>query len=277
MPNYLQQLLEKIEDVEARGRFSELAEQHSEINNWIVDPELRAKTEEVSQWANDHWDYDHGMSRLEFEQQEKIAAYEADKGSQGMELEDLNAHLGKFIKDNGLMTRAEYDAGIKEKETAFGNELEVVSVLATRIPYLNARHNQEFGEMFDPDEFVTKAHEKGYARYGKAGLDKFYDEYTVEKRTAKQKADVERQVAEAEERGRKKGLSEVGMGGNRGAGPALDGEPDMGHFEAKLKGISRSTPEGSTSAPADAQLGSGAIARFAANAADQKDRAALVN
>lgn len=267
--NYIEQLLAKIEDAEAKAELTGLVEKAPILNDWILDPGVKAKNDQITTWAETEWDYDHGMSRREWAQQEQLAALGA-KGK-GMELDELNAHLGKYIKDNGLMTKAEYKAGIEEKETAFNNELNLVSTLATRVAYLNQKYQKDFGDTFDPDEFVSKAMEGGYARQGKQGLDQYYDKFTEEKRTAKQAADLADQIAAAEKRGADKVLAERGMGTN-GQMPTLDGAPEMGHFEMKIKGLGPKVDPNASVAPADAELGRGTIARFAANVADQKDR-----
>ncbi len=272
--NYIEQLLEKLEDVEARTQFSGLIEKAPMLNDWIIDPALRAKNDEITAWAETEWDYEHGMSKLEYQQSQQLTELQTQLSTrgQGMELNDLNDFLGKYIKDNGLMTKTEVEAEIKAKETAFSNELNLVSSLATRVSYLNAKYQKDYGDMFDPDDFVSKAIEGGYAAQGKAGLDQYYNEFTREKQTAKAQADIDAKIEAARKEEREKVLNERGMGAN-GQMPTLDGSPEMGHFEAKLKGMANQPPAGAT-APADAELGRGTIARFAANAADAKDRAA---
>jgi hypothetical protein len=267
--NYIEQLLAKLEDVEARTQFSELATKAPMLNDWIIDPELRAKNDEITAWAETEWDYDHGMSKLEYQQSQELATLKSR--GQGMEINELNDFLGKYIKDNGLMTKSEVEAQIKEKESAFNNELNLVSNLATRVSYLNAKYQKDYGDMFDPDEFVQKAIDGGYAKAGKAGLDQYYNEFTREKQTAKSAAELQKQIDDARADERTKVLAERGMGAN-GQMPTLDGSPEMGHFEAKLKGMAQTDPT-ATAAPANAELGRGTIARFAANAADAADRA----
>lgn len=267
--NYIEQLLAKLEDVEAKQQFSGLIEKAPMLNDWIIDPDIRAKNDEITAWAETEWDYDHGMSKLEYQQSQELTTLRAR--GQGMEINELNEFLGKYIKDNGLMTKAEVESQIKAKEDAFNNELNIVSNLATRVSYLNAKHHQEFGNMFDPDEFVQKAVDGGYAKDGRAGLDRYYSEFTREKQTAKSQAELDAKIEAARVDERNKVLAERGMGAG-GQMPTLDGSPEMGHFEAKLKGMANQ-PAAGASAPADAELGRGAIARFAANAADQADRA----
>ena len=274
--NYIEQLLAKIEDAEARQEFSGLLEKTPTVKDWIVDPEVRTRSEQIQQWAETEWDYEHNMSRLEYQQQQELTALQAQITGHkpGMELNELNDHLGKYIKDNGLMTKAEYEAGIAAKAEAFEKELNLVSTLATRVSYLNGRYSKDFGgEMFDPDEFISKANEKGYARYGKEGLDKFYEEFTADKRAAKQAADLEAIKTAAREEGRKEALKERGMG-EGGQMPTLDGSPDMGHFEAKLKGGAHKFDPTQSQVPADVELGRG-VGRLAAAIADANDRATV--
>ncbi len=271
--NYFEQLLEKIDDPDARTQFSELATKYS-VADWVVDPALRTKTEEISTWAENEWDYDHNMSKLEFQQSQQLAALQGQLDTRGnaMELKDLDEHLGKFMTDKGLMTKADHEAVIAQKEATFNEQLGLTTVLATRIPYLNAQYQKDYGEMFDPDVFVTQANEKGYAKHGAKGLDEYYKEFTADKFAAKQAADLEARAetlatekfnAKMQERGTATGA----------AGLSNDAGPEMGHFEAKLKGIQKTDPT-APQAPADLELGRGGIARFAANAADAKDRAA---
>lgn len=279
--NYFEQLLEKIDNPEERTQFSELATKYA-VNDWVIDPALRARAEEVTTWAENEWDYDHNMSKLEFQQsqqlvdsQNQLAVLQGQLDTRGsaMELKDLDEHLGKFMTEKGLMTKADHEAVIAQKEAAFNEQLGMTTVLATRIPYLNAQYQKDYGEMFDPDVFVTQANEKGYAKHGAKGLDEYYKEFTAEKALAKQNADLERRAetlatekyeAKLKERGAQTGA--VGLGNDSG--------PEMGYFEARLKGISKTVDPNAPQAPADLELGRGGIARFAANAADAKDRAA---
>ncbi len=275
--NYLEQLLAKMDDAATRAEFSGLVDKAPVVRDWIVDPDTRARHEAITHWAETEWDYDHGMSRVEWAQSQELDALRADRGKGMIEFKDigeLNEHLGRFIKDNGLVTKADYDAGIAREKDLMAQELNLMSTLATRIPYLNGKYQKDFGEMFDPDEFVSKAHEKGFAKFGKEGLDKYYDEFTAEKRTAKQAADLDARIKKERQEERDLVLKERGMGQN-GQMPTLDGSPEMSHFEARIRGMNKPDPT-QTSAPADAELGRGTIARFAANAADARERAQSV-
>lgn len=274
--NYLEQLLAKIEDQEARGQFQELATKHQIVNEWLVDPELKAKTEQISQWADTEWDYDHGMSKLEYAQQQQIAGLQTqvDARGNGMELNELSEYLGKYIKDKGLMTRAEVDAEVKAKETAFNEQLGLVSTLATRIPYLNSKYQKDFGEAFDPDDFITKANEAGYSKYGAKGLDEFYGKFTAEKSAAKATADMEAKLAAAREEGKRLGEEErrASVNATSGAGGDVGGSPEMGHFEARIKGMQNGVDLNAGKVPENLPLGQ--TARYAAALMDAKDRSA---
>lgn len=271
--NYIEQLLAKIEDAEARQEFSGLLEKVPAAKEWIFDPETRTRNEAISQWAESEWDYEHNMSRLEYQQQQELASLQAQITGHkpGMELNELNDFLGKYIKDNGLMTKAQFDTEVKTREDAFNKELNTLGTLSTRVSYLNAKHQKEFGDVFDPDVFVTQATEKGYAQYGKEGLDRFYnEEFTAAKRAEKAAAELERIKAEAREEGKKEALKERGMG-EGGNMPTLDGEPDMGHFERKMRGMNKPVDGTQTQVPAEIELGRG-VGKYAAALADAKDR-----
>ena len=75
--NYIEQLLAKIEDAEARQEFSGLLEKTPTVKDWIVDPEVRTRSEQIQQWAETEWDYEHNMSRLEYQQQQELTALQA--------------------------------------------------------------------------------------------------------------------------------------------------------------------------------------------------------
>ncbi len=269
--NYFEQLLEKIDDPDARTQLSELGTKYSVVNDWVVDPALRTKTEKISTWAENEWDYEHGMSKLEFQQSQQLAALQGqlDIRGNGMELKDLDERLGTFMAEKGLMTKADHDAEIAAKTAVFNAELGMTTVLATRIPYLNAQYQRDYGEMFDPDVFVTQASEKGYAKHGAKGLDEYYKEFTAEKALAKQNADLE---ARAEKLADEKFQAKLQAAASQTGAAALgnDAGPEMGHFEARLRG-GNAKIEGDK---VPAELALGQTAKYAAAIGDAKDRAA---
>jgi len=164
---------------------------------------------------------------------------------------------------------------VTQKEQAFNQELNTISRLATRVPYLNARYQKEFGEMFDPDEFVKQATEKGYARDGVDGLDKYYRDFTADKIEAKRQADVLAQVEKAKQDGIQEGLKQ--RMAQQGTGmPTLDGSPEMSHFEQKIRGMNKPIDPNAPTVPQEIELGRG-VGRYAAAVADAKDFAGRVN
>lgn len=275
---YIEQLLEKFDDIEAKAQFTGLAEKYSFLNDYIVDPGVKTKTEEISQWAETEWDYDHGMSKREYQQEQELEIYKTQLEAAGnrkmktSELEDLDSFLGDYIKKQGLVSKTEYDAAIKEKSEAFETQLNVISRLTTRVPYLNAKHQQEFGKMFDPDDYVKRAIDGGYAN-SVDGLDRFYGEYTKESAEAKRMADQETLVTKAREEGAKAERDRIIASSPSGM-PTLDGSPELSHFQQKIMGMNKVADPTASTAPADVELGRGTIARFAALAADARDRAA---
>lgn len=272
--NYLEQLVGRIQDAEQRLQLNTLAGKNPEISQWIANPETVRRADEFSDWARANWDDAHDMTHREWAQSEQIRAFEARQGN-AVDINELNQHLGTFMTENKLVTQTAFDAAMKTKEDAFSAELNLISGLATRIPYLNAKYKDEFGEMFDPDAFVTQATEKGYARYGKEGLDKFYQEFTAEKSEAKRAADITKRVEDAKAEGRREGAQAVAMAQNGNTPTLDDGSPNLGHFQAKLMNLGKDA--NGSPVPVNAELGRGQIARIAANAGDQADLARRVN
>ena len=277
--NYFDQLLEAITDTEAKEQFSGIVAKVPVLKDWIVDPTVRQQTEAMTRWAETEWDHDHGMSRREYQQERQLAELQTQLANKrdGMELNELEAYLAKYTSEKGLMTKAEYDAGIKAKEQEFANQLTMVSNLAGRIPYLNGKYQQEFGKMFDPDVFVKEANEKGYAQYGTTGLDKFYEEFTKTEREAKLAADIEAKVAAAKEEGRKAGLQEQ-IAQQGGGMPEAAGGSEMSHFQQFImKGNKRGEVDlNAQRVPDEVPFGKGAVGEYAARLADARDRAASI-
>lgn len=277
--NYFEQLLEKIDDQDARTQLSDLAAKHAVVNDWIVDPELRGKTEQISQWAESEWDYEHGMSKLEFQQTQQLADLQRqlEQRGNGMELKDLDDYMGRFMSEKKLMTQEAHEAALKaaitEKENEFNRELGITSIIATRVPYLNAQYQKDFGKMFDPDEFLTQANEKGYAKLGAKGLDEYYKEFTAADRKAKEDADIEaRAEALATERFNAKMTERGAQTG--AAGMTADGGTEMSAFQARVMGLNKTENKEVQTSPVDMELGrnGGSMAKNFANQLDAKDR-----
>jgi hypothetical protein len=260
--NYFDQLLNSINDAEARQELQGFAQRVPELSDWVVDPETRRTAERTQQWTREHWDDEHGMPKAEYRQLQQIRALEAQVANgNGMELDELNDYLGKFMTTNKLVTAETLDARAQE----VGGLVDRMARVATRIPYLNQKHFNEFGELFDPDEYLDKAAKSG------RDLDTFYQDFTSEKRTARQQAEIERKLTEAREEGRRAALQEKAMAPD-GQMPSLDGGPVIGHFQKRIMGGDTAGSD-LKSAPPEAELGRGLIAKFSARAGDQAELA----
>ena len=213
----------------------------------------------MDQWSKDNWDEDHGMTRAEYAYSQRIDALE-NEGRNRMTFEELNAQLDRYTTDKGLITQSQFQTAIQAKEAEFGRSLDTMARIATKVPYLNQKHEKEFGETFDPESFLTKATEAGANN-----LDDFYDTFTKDKRAAKQEADVERRIQEAKDAGKREAMQAQSMSQD-GQMPTLDGSPEIGHFQQKFMAQREAN---SSAVPASAELGRGQIARAAAYAGDQ--------
>lgn len=264
MSNYFDTLLETISDAEVKTQVQDLAGKVPQLKQWIVDPAAVARADQFARWADEQWDSAHNMTRIEWQQKEKIAALETQVSTlgDGMDLNELNDRLGTFMNEKGLVTKDSFDAAIKAKTDDFTRELDLMGKIATRLPYLNGKHEKEFGEFFDPDEFLVKATEAKAT-----SVDAFYKEFIADKLEAKRTADIDKRIAEAKIEAKREALQERSMAEN-GQMPTLDGSPEISSFQARVMGM-RNQAEGSQ-VPAEAELGRGQIARIAARQGDMK-------
>jgi hypothetical protein len=135
------------------------------------------------------------------------------------------------------------------------------------VPYLNEKHKEEFGKMFDPEEFLKEAVSKN--RYD---LKAYYEESVAGKRTEKLKADfetekqkltadLEKQKQDAVEAAKAEAERLKAMGLN-GQNPSDLESPSMGAFQKKILKLGQ-TEDDKSKAP-EVALGEGGIAAFAA-------------
>lgn len=302
--NIFDTLLGQIAEAD-RTAFTEIAERNPDLKAYIGDPEKVKRVEEVEKWYANEWDFEHESPKKEYALGLKVQELETQLGAAKVEVEaaktavvnasvngdgeedmanafeKLSAMLDEKIKSGAVVSAAQVktdlDAAIAAKEAEFSqslsDNLNVVARAATQVPYLNRQHERDFGDQFDPDEFLTKANE------AKAGdlKDFYYKSYAAEKYTAKQAADATKAQAEldaklaaARDEGRKSALQE--RVGQEGQNPSIEGSPEMGHFQARMMKIE--PKEGESSIPKDAVLGRGQIA---AAAARDFERAKLTN
>ena len=105
--SYLDRLLEKIEDAEARLKLTAIATAHPEFSNWIVDPAVVTKAKEMSDWAAESWDDEHGMTKEEYRYSllvDELQTQVAAATDQGKGIFLLN--LGEERKDKNTLTLA---------------------------------------------------------------------------------------------------------------------------------------------------------------------------
>lgn len=290
--NIFETLLGSIAEAD-RVTFAEIAERNPGLKIYIADPSKVSQVESAEKWYVENWDFDHEMPKAEYqlriankdlEAQLVTSAAEkaalAAKGEESMNLDQLNAYLDERIKDGKVVSAAqmkeEVTGIVSAKEKEFqdytANILNSVASTATVVPYLNQRHEKEFGELFHPNDLLKAANEAKAT-----DLEAFYDtKYVAEKRAAKNaaaseaaKAAQDAAIAAAREEGRKSALQErVGQDGQT---PSIEGSPEMGHFQARLMKVEDKTE---SSIPKDAVLGRGQIA---AAAARDYERAKLTN
>jgi hypothetical protein len=267
-------LLDTIGDAGDRQSFSEIAAKYPAIQDYLADPEDKALVDSVQKWRTDNWDDEHGMTRNEFAHSQRIqqlqAALDAAPTGEGMNLEELDKYLETQITSGKLvspeMVRKEFTGILTEKEKGYNQlineQMNVYTDTAVRIPFLMMKHEKEFGELLDPNQILRDAAEK------KMGLDQYYESIAGPKRAEAQakKHTAELEAARAE--GRKAAIEERVTNPQTGQSPTIDGDPQVGHFQAKLMG---EKSEKASAVPESAQLGDGLIARTAARAGDRAE------
>lgn len=278
MPNPFEALLSAITDPNDAESLKGLATKYPSINDYIAPPDQVNLYRKVDAWSAQNWDDEHKMTKTEWRQQQQIAEMTrliAEAPGDSMELNELNTWLDQQTKDGKVLTAAglaekvkpildeTFTAKEKGYQEFFSGMLNTQARIATRIPYLNAKHQQEYGTMFDPDEFLTKAVEAKAT-----SLDEYYKTYTAEAAEAKRKADIDKQIADARADERKKALQETAMG-ERGQMPTSEGGPEMGHFEAKIRGLG--VVKDKSPVPEGAELGRNQISAAMARAGDRAE------
>jgi hypothetical protein len=257
MPTYFDSLLESL-DPDAKTQFTGLVEKAPAIKDTLD------QASRYMEWASNNWDAEHQMTKSEYVQSQTIRNLEAQIAMGGeVTLEDLNAKLDGFMNERKLVT-----SDVLQTDKAYVEKLiGKMSEVSTRVPYLNAKYKDEFGEYFDPDEFLKAANANP-----SVPLDKFYEtDFIAGKRTAAAEKKFQDAVARAKDEGIREGMQRKVEGGPSNS-PTLDGSPVMSAFQQKIMGMQNGAGEGDRSnVPPDAQLGQGVISRAAALAGDRKE------
>ncbi len=276
MPNIFEELLTDIAEAD-RVVFTGLTERNPKMQAYIADPAKVARVDEVENWYAANWDFEHNSTKAEYARALKIQALEEQiaaapkPGENDVTFEQLNTFLDEKIAAGTVVSakqvKDELATAVAAKETEFNNYMNRVASISTEVPYLNQVHQRDLGDLFDPNDFLTKANEAKATSLP----DFYYKTYSAEARTAKAGKEAEAQktandaaLAAARDEGRKAALQERVGTGNL-ANPSSDGEPEMGHFQLKL--MQRAAPKpGEDGKPQEinSPLGSGITASIRA-------------
>jgi hypothetical protein len=288
-------LLETFGTDEDRAAFQSLAEKNPKVKEFGLRQDdysrrldqNRAELEELQAWRtwkDGNWDSDHKMTKAEKAKQDKLEALEAEKaeletkmaamevGGSDMTFEDVERIATEAMKKSGIdpakfVSTNTLDDRVKEAETYIKNLNAYTADAAILVPYLNAQHQKEFGEMFNPKDFLKAATEAKTT-----DLEAFYQTFTADTRMKRMQADADAKVkaaqadadakvAEAQKKADEAVNRLQGMG-PQGQNPSDTEGPQMGPLQRKMLGLDV-PKEGESKAP-ETPLGEGGVAQFAA-------------
>lgn len=226
-------------------------------------------------WEQENWDGAKGMTKGEVEKAQQLEALQAEKdrlsqliefGSGGeMDFAELEKWGKDFREKNNLVSS---DIILKEKK-ALEDKMNALNLFtaqaAVEVPFLNRRYEKEFGDQFDPQQFLKDANEKG-----RTNLREFYDEWTREARdkktTESHRLEMERLREETTQQiAKQKEQADAELARLRGMSPGgspTDGGEAISSMKAALLGIK--TDKDNTDDAPGAVLGGGGIAAVAA-------------
>jgi len=283
------EILTKFSSDEDRTAYQGIAER----NEWLKDYGLRQsdysrfmdengaklrQLESWDQWRANNWDDGHRMTKAEVAKDEELTRLKQEKetlerqialgGGLGddMTFEELEGKLGEWTKKAGLVDQAAFAAKEREVRDFVTGVNQWTAKAALTVPFLNQKHLQEFGELFEPDKFLQEATEKQ-----RWDLKDYYEkDFVVAKREAqrtakheaelaKVKADSEAAIAKATADAEKK-ISQLQGMGPQGMNPSDAEGPMMGHFQKEYLKLNQET----TKVPDGAIVGEGTLAAIAA-------------
>lgn len=240
-----------------------------------------AEADEWRKWSEDNWDRDAGKTKADIANHQRIAELQqelesarkaAAAGGDEMTFDQLKDQLEQYSKERGIITKAELDKVVADKEKDLQKYMQGNSGTlfdgAMVTSELNLRHFKEFGEPFDSTAFVKAAVEKN-----RFDLRDYYEkDFVVAKRQEKiaadHKAELDRLAKErddalkavSDEKERQKTLT-MGNGGI-----ADSTSPDLGPLQRRMFGESS---DGGDKAP-DVPLGTGGLSSWAARRDEAK-------
>jgi len=228
--------------------------------------------EELAEWRNwrrDHWDPEERATKRELRTRAEVQALKEENArlqgqvlleGEEMNFDQLEKWSDEFAVKRGYVTKTDIDKKEQELKEFVAGGQNWLARAATHVPYLNQKHDKEFGEPFDPDTFLTDAVNKG--RFN--DLKEYYEEWVAPKRSEKQKAVSSKEVEEAKaEADKQRKRADEAESRANGVSTPTDGEgSSMAPFQRQYLGLDKK-PEGSSGAP-EVPLGEGAIASYAA-------------
>ncbi|NJL72282.1 MAG: hypothetical protein HC888_12215 [Candidatus Competibacteraceae bacterium] len=242
--NAFDELLSKISAEEDRNALKSLGEKIPELRDGVLRQadysrkmdEFRSKEQQLqqwNQWANDNWDPNAKMTKAEAIQLAEIQRLQdlVNSGGDSLDQEQLDRALESYARSKGVVTQDVLDAKLKAKEEEFTNRLTEVNARAAAFTSgvlpMTVKHFQEFGEVLDTNKMFEQAQKEGVTDLGHA-----YDRFVAPRREERQKAEFDRQLAEAKEAGKQEALQAIG-----GRNPIDDGAPEMGIYQQKAMGM----------------------------------------
>ena len=291
-------LLETFGTDEDRAAFQSLAEKNPKVKEFGLRQDdysrrlddVRNDLEELNgptgwrNWLKGNWDPVHKKTKAEVAQQERLEALETEKaeletkmaamevGGSDMTFEDVERIATEAMKKNGVdpnkfVSTNTLDERVKEAETYIKNLNAYTADAAILVPYLNAQHQKEFGDMFNPKNFLKAATEAKTT-----DLEAFYQTFTADTRMKRMQADADAKVKAAQDerdaavtaanKRSEEALNRIQGMGPQGQNPADTEGPQMGPLQRKMLGLDV-PKEGESKAP-EVPLGEGALAQFAA-------------
>jgi len=285
------EILEKFGSDEDRTTFLGLAEKLPDLKESLLRQsdysrameENRQKLITLSKWdswANDNWvpdkeDPSKGYTKRELQALNEAEELKAEKerlaqlvefggiGDNEMDFAEIEKWGKEFVGKQGFVTQESID---KEKKQLleYANGLnQFTARAAVDVPYLNQKHAKEFGDLFDPQDFLKAANEKN-----RTDLRDFYEkEYVVEARQNKMKEAFEAEKKQLVDQYESKIQTEKQLAEERlhrvsgaNASPTDGGESSMSPLQKNLMGIKDDKADDIPTVP----LGTGSAAAVAA-------------
>lgn len=210
------------------------------------------KVSEWEAWKENNWDETHSMTKAQWETLQEVERIKSEGSGEEMDFDKLAEWTGKYVKDNGLVTKTDLDATLAEKVKFVDDGFKGYAYVAAKVPTLIAKHMKEFGDVLDGAELL-----QGTEKYGTTNLDDVYEKMVAGKRSElaeKSKAEeIAKAKAEAVEEFKKT------QAGGQGRMPSDQSGPELSSFQKKMMGIKVEPDEFE-----DMELGKGGIAAIAA-------------